>query len=277
MAATSSTIVFHTLNSGRKQLTMTTPEENYRALLPELLSLYPSLSDIRPKLPHRPVAHVAHGWYMRCHRGIEAVVQLEETGFQEEASPIRRSILEHVVSLKWLAAQGGAVADVLKSGAARDAAKRKESVIQANWTSVSLNIFDEIIVDGMNTNTQHDYLLAFKHRCDKFGTPHDWTTYIIETARSHPCWESAVPYIDGNSSRPRLRVQPDPLIDQAGFCVIHLFEALVAVNQMIETSPLTSQLETLDRQIRSIVVGQRREQGLPIPEGLDSDLDSPCQ
>jgi Family of unknown function (DUF5677) len=220
---------------------------------------------------HRRITHVAHGWYMRCHRGVEAVIQLEETGFQEEAAPIRRSILEHVVAMKWLAEQGGVVADILKRGAAHDAAKRKESVVRANWTSVDLDLFDAVIADEDGTDPQYDNLLRFKHRCDRFGTPHDWTTYLVETARSHPCWESAAPYLDLSSVKPFALDQPHSRIDQAGFCVIHLFDAVVALNQMIAAGPLTPQLEQLDRQIRLIAVRQRREQGLPIPEGFDPD------
>jgi hypothetical protein len=60
-------------------------------------------------------------------------------------------------------------------------------------------------------------------------------------------------------------------IDQAGFCVIHLFEALVAINHMTASSPLTPQLEQLNRQIHLIVVRQRCQQGLPIPGGFDPE------
>jgi hypothetical protein len=252
---------------------MRTYEDDYRALLPALTGLYATLPGLTLRKSHRQITHVAHGWYMRCHRGIEAVLQLEETGFQEEAAPIRRSILEHVVALKWLAEQGSVVADILKRGAAHDAAKRKESVVHANWTSVDLGLFDAVIADQDGTDPQSDNLLSFKHRCDRFGTPHDWTTYLMETARSHPCWESAVPYLDVSSGKTLAldQPEPEPRTDQAGFCVIHLFEALVALNQMIATSPLTPQLAQLDRQIRLIAVRQRREQGLPIPEGFDPE------
>ncbi|MDQ1734131.1 MAG: hypothetical protein QOH56_382 [Pseudonocardiales bacterium] len=253
---------------------MNTPEADYRALLPILLGLYPSLPGLTLQESHRPITHVAHGWYMRCHRGVQAVFQLEETGFQEEASPIRRSILEHVVALKWLAEQGGVVADILKRGAAHDAAKRKVALVAANWTAVDLGLFDAVIADQDGTDPQYDNLLHFKQRCDRFGTPHDWTTYLVETARSHPCWESAVPYMDVSTGRPLALDQPEPVIDQAGFCVIHLFEALVAIDHMIAASHLTPELERLDVEIRRIAVRQRREQGLHIPDGFDPDAEA---
>ena len=50
-------------------------------LLPELLGLYLSMTSLTFELKYRPITHVAHGWYMRCHRGVEAVLLLEEESF----------------------------------------------------------------------------------------------------------------------------------------------------------------------------------------------------
>jgi len=248
---------------------MATPEEDYRALLPRLLALYPGLPTIRTKEPFRPVTHVAHGWYMRCHRGVEAVLHLERVGFAEEAAPVRRSILEHVVALKWLAEQGAAVADALRSGAAWDAQKRKDSLVAAGWTSVDLDLFDAVIADTEGIDRGNDNLLHFKPRCDRFGTSHDWATYLIETARSHPCWESAVAYLDITSGTPLAMAEPTDAVDQAGFAAIHLFEALVSINDILKGRPFSPRLAALDREIRSIASRQRRERGLPVPDGFD--------
>lgn len=73
---------------------------------------------------------------MRCHRGVEAILLLDEAGYAEEASGIRRSVIEHVVALKWLAAEGDRINDTLMRGHARDAERRKEAVTGAGWTSV---------------------------------------------------------------------------------------------------------------------------------------------
>lgn len=208
---------------------------------------------------------------MRCHRGVEAVLLLEQANHQEEAAPIRRSVLEHVVGLKWLVEQGSVVADILRRGAAHDATKRKAAVQSSNWTSVDLQLFDAVVDDAKDLDRQYDVWLNFKPRCDRFGTSHDWTTYLTETTRCHPCWESAVAYLDLSSGQPIVRGHPVPLIDQAGFCAIHLYEALISFNEMLDDQELGSELNDIWPRLHTIIVRQRREHGLPIPAELDGD------
>ncbi|MFB7745405.1 DUF5677 domain-containing protein [Streptomyces sp. NPDC056132] len=250
----------------------TSVEQEYRSLLPRLLGLYPRVvgdpAQRRIRQSHAEVGHVAHGWYMRCHRGVLAVLALEAEGLQVEAAPIRRSVVEHVVALKWLAEQGAVVADILRRGAARDADRRKAAVKAANWTSVDMALFDAVIHDAQGLDPQYDTLLSFKHRCDRFGTPHDWTTYLNETAQSHPSWESALPYLDITSGRPMARTTPAPAFDQAGFCTIHLLEALICISQIIDSDYLGAELGEISPITEALIVRQRLEQGLVIPPEL---------
>jgi hypothetical protein len=197
---------------------------------------------------------------------------LEQARFQVEAAPIRRSILEHVVALKWLAGQGGVVADILRRGAAHDATKRKAAIQAANWTSVDEQLFDAVIHDGQGLDPQHDTLLSFKRRCDRFGNEHDWVTYLTETTQSHPCWESAVPYLNMESGTARVRYQPGPLIDQAGYCTTHILEALGAINDMVDSEVLRTELDDIGPSFLALMVRQRQEKGLPIPPELQSEV-----
>jgi hypothetical protein len=247
-------------------------EEDFRAVVRQLLKVYPGASPLQAKDSHLQVSHVAHGWYMRCHRGVEAVLRLEEAGLQEEAGPIRRAVIEHVVALKYLAQDGNAVSTVLRRGASHETAKRKEALQSANWTSVDLADFDNVIADGAGLDARQDTLLHFKHRCDEYGTPHDWATYLNEVARCHPSWESAVPYIDLTGASVRVRSTPKWQIDQAGFCAIHLFEALAAYQEVFVDAPFDAMLSPLESRLKSLVVRQRRELGLPIPADLEQEV-----
>ncbi|MGI8765291.1 MAG: hypothetical protein ACR2KM_02110, partial [Gemmatimonadaceae bacterium] len=85
---------------------MSTSEEDYRELLPVLLHLYPPRRSFAFDGSHVQISHIAHGWYMRCQRGVEAILALETAGYQVEAAPIRRSVVEHAVGLRWLAGSG---------------------------------------------------------------------------------------------------------------------------------------------------------------------------
>jgi hypothetical protein len=57
---------------------------------------------------------------MRCKLNAEAVLVLESHGMEEEASPLRRSVVEHVVGLRWLHARGNEAVDVVRRGNARE-------------------------------------------------------------------------------------------------------------------------------------------------------------
>lgn len=247
-------------------------EEQYRALLPRLLALHPATTAARVKATHAEVSHVAHGWYMRCNRGVEAVLRLERIGYQEEASPIRRSIVEHVVALKWLAAEGNAISTVLRRGGSGEAAKRKAALLDANWTSVDIAQFDAVVADGANLDRQQDYLLHFKQRCETYGTPHEWATYLNEVARVHPSWESAVPYIRIEDGKIAGVGGPTSHIDQAGFCANHLFEGLSAFHFIFEDAPLDQELDELRRELIATAARRRRELGLTVPPEMEEAL-----
>src|SRR5258708_2707914 len=112
----------------------------YQPLLEELFDLYPRLlrgePEVRIRTGYRQVSFLAHGWYLRCHRGIESVLLLDAAAHAEEASPIRRSIIEHVVALRWLAAVGDKILDTVARGHARETKRRGDAVAAAKWTSV---------------------------------------------------------------------------------------------------------------------------------------------
>jgi hypothetical protein len=249
---------------------VTTVEQEYRALTLGFLELYPALPALQLRESHEEITNVAHGWYMRCHRGVEAVLILEQAGLTEDAGPIRRCILEHNVALKWLAEQGAAVGTALRRGAAYDAGRRKKAIEAASWTSVDLELFDAIIEDGENLDRQHDTLLQFKARCDRFASPHEWVEYLNETARAHPSWASAEPYIDVTSVPARLLHTSAPVIDQAGFCAVHMMMALVDLNSMLaDDAKFGPELDQLAAQLGNVVLRQRAEIGLPVPTEND--------
>ncbi|MGZ5393483.1 MAG: DUF5677 domain-containing protein, partial [Mycobacterium sp.] len=90
---------------------VTPDDEDFGPILDELLDLYPTMPTLRLRKSHRRASHLAHGWYQRVRRSSEAVIGLNNLGYGPEAAPIRRTIIEHVVVLKWLADEGDKVLD----------------------------------------------------------------------------------------------------------------------------------------------------------------------
>ena len=112
----------------------------YEPILQRLLPLFPALMAAGDpgtlREGFRKVPHLAHGWYMRCHRSTQALLTLDGMGYAEEASPIRRSIIEHILALEWLAAEGDKLEDTIALGHAYKAQARADAASDAGWHSV---------------------------------------------------------------------------------------------------------------------------------------------
>jgi hypothetical protein len=107
----------------------------YAPLLKELMVLYPEQANSAPpwRDGYARAGFLAHGWYMRCHRTVEAVLILGNAGYADEAAPLRRSIIEHVLALRWLAAEGDRILDTIARAHALDTRNRAEAVAAAGW------------------------------------------------------------------------------------------------------------------------------------------------
>lgn len=227
-----------------KVLVMTTSDEDFRALLPRMRSLYPDAPSMKLGDEHRQVGHVAHGWFMRVQRGIEALMLLDEQGFGAEAAPMRRSIIEHVVGLRWLAQEGDAVRDALINGAARQADARRKSLQAAGWSQLDWATFDAVIADSDGRDTSRNNEFWFTQRCEKAGDPQDLAIWNMETAQSHPCWQSAAGYIEWDpvTSTMTLQGHAESGVHAASFAATHLLQALHALNAISTGKPFNKRL-----------------------------------
>ena len=227
--------------------------------------------NLYPELAHRPsfrdgyakVGFLAHGWYMRVHRSIEAVLMLGDAGFPEEAAPLRRSIIEHVLALRWLAAEGDKILDTILRAHALDAKNRADAVTAAAWTSVSVEEIERIIanIDPASRDRTGDHLLPFAHRLAQFGDQHTRPGYLAESAKSHPTYESAMSYVGIPSGdllwHAREPVWPVP------FCSTQVLEALLCVREVFEPQPWEPELEAVIERFKAVTDEVRKQDGLP--------------
>ena len=102
-------------------------------LLVSILDLYPdalaSADNMFPvRATHRRAVHLAHGWYVRCHRTAHALLVLHEEGFDGEASPLSRTLVEHSIALRWLAAEGDKILPTLAGGHGQGVGQQREAI-----------------------------------------------------------------------------------------------------------------------------------------------------
>jgi hypothetical protein len=254
----------HRDNGSNSEL-RTDARRGYEPLLTELLQLYPNLMRNPPawRSGYGEVAYLAHGWYLRCHRGVQAILLLDSARYAEEASPIRRSVIEHALALKWLAAEGNKILDTVARGHAFDAKNRGDAVSAAGWTSVDLAQIEKIIadIDPANRDAHDDHLLHFAQRLASYGDKHTRPLYLSEVARTHPSYESAVCYIAQPSGL--LLFQSRDVVWQVPFCATHLLEALLAVRQVFDPEPWEDELNGMLQRYMAVTDDVRRQDGLP--------------
>ncbi|HUZ69020.1 MAG TPA: DUF5677 domain-containing protein [Candidatus Saccharimonadales bacterium] len=237
----------------------------YAQLLPELLQLYPGLMRSHPtwRLGYRDVGHLAHGWYLRCHRGVEAILTLDRAGYAEEASPIRRSVIEHVLALKWLAVEGDTILDTVARAHARGATAIADAVSAAGWTSIDPAEIEHVVagIDPHNRDPSNDHLIHFAQRLSQYGDEHTRPGYLAECARTHPSYESAVCYVELPSGS--LLLESRDAQWQVPFSTTHILEALLALRQAFDPAPWRAELDRIVESYLAVTDEVRRQDGLP--------------
>jgi hypothetical protein len=239
--------------------------EDYIQILRPLLLLYrttPNRDSRRLHPDYQRVGHLAHGWYMRCLRGCEALLLLADAGYSEEGSGIRRSIIEHVTALKWLAADGNQIEDTVARGHANNIEHQRKVVIEANWTSVDIGRLDEILleIDKENRLRENDQFLHHMQRVSKYDDVHSLPGYVAESAKTHPSHESAMSYV----AVPDLMMLDEPRedVNQMPFATSHLLEATLAFRVVFVAPPWRQTLIELLTQFREITNRVREQDGL---------------
>jgi hypothetical protein len=240
----------------------------YEPILNEALALYSSniLGGQRFREGWRGVGHLAHGWYLRCHRGALAVVLLGDAGFAEEASPLRRSVIEHVVALQWLAVEGDGILDTVARAHADNSQRVRDAVESARWTSISLEEADEAIASAAadERDPANDYLQKFAGRARRYSDAHTMVEYLVECGRSHPSYESAICYYDISDGT--FLDESIAALGQVPFGATHVLEALEAVREAFDRRPWTLELRRLIEQFREVTDAVRMQDGLPPAE-----------
>ena len=245
---------------------MTRPDARaeLESLLDEMLALYPALMRGGPQQVRDGwgrVAHIAHGWYQRCHRGVEALRLLAASGYTEEASPLRRSIIEHAVALRWLAAEGEGIGDTVALRHGEDVKYIRDRVEAAGWCSVDLKQMDEVIasVRADIRDDSKNYLMNFTQRAEEYGEGHELLAWLGECARSHATFESAVCYFDPADGA--LLEESRKALWETPFAAGFLLEALLAFRQIFNPEPWEDEVARLLAWYREVTL--RVQDGLP--------------
>lgn len=231
---------------------MTNPD-SYKLIFTDLINVYQENQAYDPKPEYLRVLDIANGWFLQVHHGCLAIIGLEENGLGAVTAPLRRSVVEHLVALKWLVHDGEAIIDPLKRNVDYGLKKIQSAIDKAGWSRLEEDKLEKIAKSAAKAERTMDHLLQFVARAHRVDAVHDIVAYLRETSYSHPSVESAglfIPYIEGADGRD---------IDQYGFCCIYLFEAHLAFNELIVDSPWVDKLLALRERITGLSDAKGRD------------------
>ena len=235
-------------------------DDDFGPILDELLALYPAMTTLQLREGHRKAAHLAHGWYQRVRRSCEAIISLERFGYGPEAAPIRRTIIEHTVALKWLSEEGDGVLDVMALEHAARAKRIKEATKAANWTSVDQGEI-QAVIDEIDEESRDHTKADFKHFSKQNQDQSVLAAYLAEVGRAHATYQSAIDYMDVEQEVLRAESRADT--DNVKMAADFLLEATVWFHSMFEDPAWVGTINALSARSRAANDRVRARQGLP--------------
>ena len=235
-------------------------DDDFGPILDELLALYPGLTDLRLQAGHRRAAHLAHGWYQRVRRSCEAIIGLSRLGYGPEAAPIRRTIIEHTVALRWLAEEGDDVLDVMALEHADRAKRIKKATKAANWTSVDQDEL-QAVIDEIDQESRDHTMAEFKHFSRQNRDPSILAAYLAEVGRAHATYQSAVDYMD--MERKEALSESRAEIDDIKMASDFLLEATALFHSMFDEPVWADSIAELAARSRAANDRVRERRGLP--------------
>jgi len=228
------------------------------AIIEDLYALYAGTEKIEVVAESQRAAVLAHGWYTRVRRNGRALQVLTDAGFEHEAAPLRRSMIEHALGLHWLAdANEGAVNVVLTKH-------------RATWTKIANSLNDDWAVtpEDLNPilsieipNSSESTFGAFKHLCERYDELGLYVPWLLETGHSHASYASAFAYVQGDGTPENTKLLAEasnhPQTTR-GVLASLLYVASVGFNKILKGKPWTERLDVIHTQMDGAINAGRQ-------------------
>jgi hypothetical protein len=179
---------------------------------------------------------IGHGWYRHVVRSCRSCLLILDCDAEldHEAAPIRRSIIEHTVSLIWLANSGQTAVDAIQQ-AHQNKVAGLIAALGEGWPAVPPETIASL--DMELPSSPEAFLLHFRHQLKKFDLEVLEGPWLVETAIAHPSLRSASYFWERtgeSSARPTLdtRSGNDHLPTLAGNAQMLLL-ATLAMNELL--------------------------------------------
>ncbi|WP_300682827.1 DUF5677 domain-containing protein [Nocardioides sp.] len=141
---------------------------------------------------------VAYGWTARVVRTAHAAIRLDSDGFATEASPMVRSMAEHLIALHWVTEQRGDAFQALLRAWQHELSRFKEAE-SAGWKLDPdiIKAVDELrSLETDKASLPADALARTRHAAERYGLGVVYRAWLVESWTSHASYMSAKTYYD---------------------------------------------------------------------------------
>jgi hypothetical protein len=208
---------------------------------------------------------VIWAWTNRVVRTAEAALTLHDAEFDVEASPLRRTLMEHAVAIHWLADKRGPAYQALVRARSLNM-RNLERAQDAGWqlNAEQQQLLDEAIAIETDEDTlSEDNLIHAKQRAEAYGLGSVHQGWVIETWTSHPSLMSALPYYEHHdeSLDTDLYPFPKPMARAALMSVaVALHIALTGYERLVPDA-FAGQLADWGARLEALAVRLRADEG----------------
>jgi hypothetical protein len=223
------------------------------SILRDTLALY----DDAGRTVHRQdiggAAFIAHGWYSAVCDMARAAALLDDSRLDHVASPLRRSMAEHALALRWLRDEHEAAIESLRQAQQHAVMKFQAATAAGSW-NIPEDVFENLLSPAASGSSEN-VNLHFTNLARALGEPDLLAAWLHETATCHPSLASASRYTQTwpGAETSGVGAPPTPPSDGRAQAVLLLLLAAKAFNEFLDGTPWTAPLAKLEGRFLAVI------------------------
>ena len=240
--------------SGPEAASVPSMSDSMRFVLAGLMNLYQEENAPRAKETHRGIMPTAHGWYTSIRRSVDLLNTPEGRTYADCLAPVRRTAMEHVAALRWLAQNGERAMGAIDRINNEQTKRLREAVRKADWKAGDTQAGGRTQAELLGHKELDVFLSNSFERMKECGGKDMAVAHLSDTFYCHPCWRSASPYVSENGDRALLlSTNNDVQPDAATVGTLLMLGASGAFNDCQDGEPWSVQLDEFEERVRSLL------------------------
>ena len=197
----------------------------------------------------RPTVQLGLGWFLYIRRLTTACLRLVEVGYAHETAALRRTLIEHLVALAWLARDGQTAVDVFNYAWQESSVRRLAGeVSETGWSERTEAAAREVLEREVSADVPDGlHLIHFSHLVKEMGWTSGLAAWLTETAIAHPSILSSAAFVDIRDDQLVVRQEGDTFTAHEVVRLLAgaLYDAARAMAALLPDRPWTAALDRI--------------------------------